>query len=96
MKHSYQTLIMAYIRRARLKPIKRPVKIIYRFYEANKRRDKDNIAGIAHKFIQDALTDSGILVDDGWEYVESFSDEFYIDRKYPRIEVTIIEEHETK
>ena len=92
MKHSYQTLISAYIRRSKLKPIKYPVKIIYRFYEANKRRDKDNIAGIAHKFIQDALVNDGILKDDGWDYVIGFSDEFYIDRKSPRIEVTLIEE----
>ena len=91
MKHSYQTLISAYIRRSRLKPIKCPVKIIYRFYEPNKRRDKDNIAGIAHKFIQDALVNDGILKDDGWDYVIGFSDEFYIDRKYPRIEVELCE-----
>ena len=91
MKHSYQTLISAYIRRSRLKPIKYPVKIIYRFYEANKRRDKDNIAGIAHKFIQDALVNDGILEDDGWDYVIGFSDEFYIDKKNPRIEVELWE-----
>ena len=91
MKHSYQTLISAYIRRSRLKPIKYPVKIIYRFYETNKRRDKDNIAGIAHKFIQDALVNDGILKDDGWDYVIGFSDEFYIDRDNPRIEVTLLE-----
>lgn len=83
---------MVYIRRARLKPIKYPVKIVYRFYEANKRRDKDNIAGVAHKFIQDALTESGILKDDGWDYVTGFSDEFYLDRKNPRIEVLLYEE----
>ena len=91
MKHSYQTLISAYIRRSRLKPIKYPVKIVYRFYEPNKRRDKDNIAGIAHKFIQDALVNDGILKDDGWDYVIGFSDEFYIDRNNPRIEVTLLE-----
>lgn len=95
MKHSYQTLIIVFIRRARLKPIKRPVKIVYRFYEANKRRDKDNVSGLTHKFVQDALVESGILKDDGWEFVSSFSDEFYIDKKNPRIEVTLIEECET-
>ena len=73
MKHSYQTLISANIRRLRLKSIKYPVKIIYRFYEVNKRRDKDSIAGVSHKFIQDSLTESGILKDDGWDYVVGFS-----------------------
>lgn len=92
MKHHYQALISAYIKRSRLKPIKYPVKIIYRFYEQNKKRDKDNVSGIAHKFIQDALVDSGILRDDGWDYVVGFADEFYIDRKNPRIEVVLYEE----
>ena len=96
MKHRYQALISAYIRRSRLKPIKYPVKIIYRFYEENKRRDKDNIAGIAHKFIQDALVNDGILKDDGWDYVIGFSDEFYIDKKNPRIEVILCRSTEKK
>lgn len=92
MKHSYQKLISAYIRRSRLKPIKYPVKIIYRFYESNKRRDKDNISGLTHKFVQDTLVESGILKDDGWDYVTGFTDEFYIDKKNTHIEVTLIEE----
>ena len=92
MKHKYQTLISAYIRRSRLKPIKYQVKIIYRFYEPNKRRDKDNISGLTHKFVQYALVESGILKDDGCDYVTWFTDEFYIDKKNPRIEVTMTEE----
>ena len=92
MKHDCQRTVEGYIRRFKLKPIKHPVKILYRFYEPNRRRDKDNIAGVAHKFIQDALVNAGILKDDGWDYVIGFSDEFYIDRKNPRIEVTLIEE----
>ena len=96
MKHRYQALISAYIRRARLKPIKYPVKIIYRFYEENKRRDKDNIAGIAHKFIQDALVNDGILKDDGWDYITGFSDEFYISKDNPRIEVVLCRSTEKK
>ena len=96
MKHRYQALISAYIRRSRLKPIKYPVKIIYRFYEQNKRRDKDNIAGIAHKFIQDALVNDGILKDDGWDYITGFSDEFYISKDNPRIEVVLCRSTEKK
>ena len=92
MKKGCQRAIEADIRRFKLKPIKRPVKILYRFYEPNRRRDKDNIAGVAHKFIQDALVNAGILKDDGWDYVIGFSDEFYLDRKYPRIEVYLHEE----
>ena len=92
MKKSCQRAVEADIRRFKLKPIKHPVKILYRFYEPNRRRDKDNIAGVAHKFIQDALVNAGILKDDGWDYVIGFSDEFYLDRKNPRIEVYLHEE----
>lgn len=92
MKHDCQRAVEGYIRRFKLKPIKYPVTILYRFYEPNRRRDKDNIAGVAHKFIQDALVNAGILKDDGWDYVIGFSDEFYLDRKNPRIEVYLHEE----
>ena len=92
MKHRCQNVIIGYIRRFKLKPIRHPVKIQYRFYEPNKRRDKDNISAIAHKFIQDAIVEAGILRDDGWDYITGFSDEFYIDKLNPRIEVELIEE----
>ena len=91
MKHRCQNAIKAYIRASKLKPIHCPVSIVYRFYEPNKKRDKDNVSGITHKFVQDALVESGILKDDGWDYITGFSDEFYIDRSNPRIEVTLIE-----
>ena len=69
---------------------KTPVQIIYRWYEKNKRRDKDNIA-FAKKFINDALVECGTLQGDGWQYVVGFVDEFYIDKENPRVEVEIRE-----
>ena len=56
------------------------------------RRDKDNIA-FAKKFIQDALVETGVLRNDGWSEIEGFSDDFALDPKNPRVEVTI-EEYE--
>ena len=91
MKHRCQALIAAHIKRSKIKPIKYPIRILYRFYEPNKRRDKDNIAGVAHKFIQDALVQCGIIKDDGWDYVVGFYDEFFIDKEKPRIEVFLYE-----
>jgi len=69
-----------------------PVTLHYCFFEPNRRRDKDNIAGFAHKVIQDALVKCGVLRGDGWDYVEGFTDSFAVDRADPRIEITI-EEH---
>ena len=69
----------------------RPVRLNYTFYEPNKKRDKDNISGFAHKVIQDSLVKSRILKNDGWNYIDGFTDDFAIDPKNPRIEVIIKE-----
>lgn len=92
MKQQYQMVISNAIR-TQLKrlEIKNPVRIEYRFYEPNRKRDLDNIAGVAHKFIQDALVKCKVLENDGWNNITGFSDHFYIDRQNPRIDVTIIE-----
>lgn len=92
MKQENQMLICNAIR-LKLKRLKiqRPVHISYRFYEPNRRRDLDNIAGVAHKFIQDSLVRCGVLENDGWEHITGFSDAFFVDRHNPRIEVTIRE-----
>lgn len=89
LKRQYQEIIISYINLSRLKPITSAVHITYRFYEKNRKRDKDNIAAIAHKFIQDSLVITGILKNDGWANIVGFSDEFYIDTKNPRIEVIL-------
>lgn len=92
MKQENQMLICNAIRLQlkRLK-IRQPVHISYKFYEPNRRRDLDNIAGVAHKFIQDSLVRCGVLADDGWAQITGFSDAFFVDRHNPRIEVTIRE-----
>lgn len=95
MKKDMQLRIEACIRAARLKPAHTPVKLHYTFYEPNRRRDKDNIAATAHKFIQDALVQCGVLHDDGWADIEDFDDSFFVNKDNPRIEV-IISESELK
>lgn len=61
--------------------------IHYAFYEPNMRRDLDNISGFAHKVIQDALVACGVLKDDGWQEIAGMADQFFVDKKNPRIEV---------
>ena len=68
--------------------ISEPVHIVYHWYEPNKRRDKDNIA-FAKKFVQDALVKAGVISNDGWGEIVSFSDEFRVDKSNPRVEVVI-------
>ncbi len=69
--------------------IRRPVRMKYRWYEANKRRDLDNVSSFGRKVIQDALVETKVLENDGWKNIVGFSDEFYVDAKHPRIEVEI-------
>ena len=93
MKQNAQELIFFHIpRELRNMQIEGRVWLKYEFYEPDKRRDLDNVAGFAHKVIQDTLVKSGILKNDGWENISGFSDEFYLDRDNPRIAVTIIED----
>jgi Holliday junction resolvase RusA-like endonuclease len=91
MKKTWQKYIMTYIQRARIRRVKNPVVLVYEHFVPDRRRDRDNIASITHKFTQDALVMAGIIEDDGWEYVVNSFDTWHIDRKHPRIEVTIEE-----
>ncbi len=69
--------------------IKHPVRMHYTWYEPNRRRDLDNVSSYGRKIIQDALVEVGVLKDDGWKQVTGFTDEFFVDKKNPRIEVEI-------
>lgn len=70
--------------------IRNPVIIHYEWYEPNRKRDLDNIAGFGHKVIQDALVECGVLENDGWKEVIGFTDTFYVART-PKIVVELEE-----
>lgn len=72
-----------------------PVRMHYRWYEPNKKRDKDNISSYGRKIIQDALVVGGYLENDGWKQIVGFDDAFFVDKQNPRIEVDIEEREET-
>lgn len=77
--------------------ITKPVTIHYKWVEKDRRRDKDNIS-FAKKFVQDALVKKGVLKNDGWKEIVNSYDEFEVDPKNPRVEITIKEQtwHLTK
>lgn len=72
--------------------IKKPVIMVYTWYEPNRKRDLDNISSYGRKVIQDALVHCGVIHNDGWKEILGFADRFYVDRKEPRIEVVILED----
>ena len=90
MKRESQDFVAWWIRQeTKGYTVKGPVKMVYRWYEPNRKRDLDNISSYGRKVIQDALVQCKILPDDGWENITGFIDEFYVDKKYPRIEVEL-------
>lgn len=71
---------------------KQPVRIHYVFFEPDRRRDKSNVAAFAVKVIEDALVRLQIIRDDGWKYIENYTQSFKIDKEHPHIEVYITDE----
>lgn len=60
----------------RLQPMKSPVKMTYNWTAKNRKKDKSNIVGFARKVIEDGLVNAGVLSNDGWNDIDSFSDTF--------------------
>lgn len=90
MKRDDQNAVEWYIRsQLRGVHIKAPVRMRYTWYEANRRRDLDNVSSYGRKVIQDALVECQVIKDDSWKQVIGFSDDFKVDKKQPRIEVEI-------
>jgi len=57
-------------------------------WPTKRRRDQDNaIASL--KSAYDGIVDSGLICDDDYNHMQRLSPEFSIDRKYPRVELTI-------
>lgn len=79
------------IRDGKLGQIKTPCRMAYTWYEANRRRDMDNVSAYGRKVIQDALVKAGTLPGDGWAHIAGFTDEFRVDRDDPRIEIEFME-----
>ena len=89
MKKTTQNLIgYCILQQLKQVHITQPVQIAFTWYEANKKRDKDNVA-FAKKFILDALVEHKVLQNDGWRNIDSFSDSFKVDTARPRVEVEI-------
>lgn len=98
MKRRNQEVVSRAIKEASLKPMYGRVSVTITWVEGLRPdrerfrpRDRDNIA-FAKKFVMDALVEAGILKDDSWNRVISYTDEFRINRNNPRIIVTLEEE----
>ena len=92
LKRKNTDMVKAAIYRARLNAhkCKEPITINIYWYEKDRRRDKDNIAS-AKKYILDALVETKLIKNDGWDNISNFSDYFCVDKSNPRIEIEILE-----
>lgn len=92
LKHESQDKIIAQIRRdLRGLRIEQPIRLHYRFYEPNMKRDLDNIMSFTMKVTQDSLVLAKVIENDGWNQINGISAEFFVDSVNPRIEVYLIE-----
>lgn len=66
-----------------------PVSLLFRWYSKDNRKDIDNVA-FAKKFILDGLVLARVLENDSRKFVNGFTDEFFIDKSNPRVEIEII------
>jgi len=68
-----------------------PIAIHYMVYAKDKRRDRGNVFAAIDKCFCDALQTMKILPNDAWDWVVKLSFDSAIDRKNPRVEITITE-----
>lgn len=76
------------ITRCRLKPMVGPVAIHFTWVEPNAKRDPDNFRS-GSKFILDALVSAEVLPGDGQQHILKLSDDWFIDKLNPRVDVLI-------
>lgn len=88
LKKAWSGDIRHWIKLAKLKPMTR-VHIHFLWQEKDRRKDPDNIAGIGKKFILDALVESGILTDDGWDEIAGWTDVWRVQKDNVGVLVTL-------
>lgn len=69
-------------------PITTPVHFEYEFGEPTKRRDPSNVVSGAMKVLEDALQEAGLLPNDNWEWVLSFTATWKVSKE-PYVKVTV-------
>lgn len=89
LKRKAQKMVTDAIMDEGIRPMETPITVDCIWCEPNTRRDKDNIrSGV--KYILDGLVKAGIIPDDGWKHVKDITDFYEVDKKNPRVLVTLI------
>ena len=67
-----------------------PIRLNIAWYEENKKRDPDNVF-FGVKYILDGMVEFGTIQNDNQKYVKGITNELFVDKDNPRIEVEIEE-----
>lgn len=78
LKAEWTDAVIALANSSKLPPLKRSVVFRFTWVEKDRRRDPDNVAAGGRKLILDGLVAAGVLRGDGWRYVQSWTDHFYV------------------
>lgn len=85
-----ETARVAWAAKAQLPKFTKTIRLTITYREKARNRDKDNIA-FAKKFILDGLKDAGCIPNDGWAWIDGWSESFIVDKDDPGITVIINE-----
>jgi len=91
LKRQWGTHVWACARNAGLHrtPFVGPVRMAFKWVERDRRRDPDNLCAGGRKIVNDSLVKAGVLANDGWRHIHSWSDTWRVDPKNPGVRVTI-------
>lgn len=91
-KKKWHDLVWKEVHHQGITPIKTRIKMTYVFFFPTRaRHDPDNYACVA-KFINDALVDNGVLIDDSFQFISEFKVVQGGNSKPGRIEIIMEEE----
>jgi Holliday junction resolvase RusA-like endonuclease len=90
VKKKWTNIVAWACKEQELEEAEEPIDIKFVWYEKNRRRDPDNFA-FAKKFVLDGLEKAGVIKNDGWKNIKSFSDQWKVDKNEPKVEVFINE-----
>jgi len=88
LKAQWTEAIVLLARAARIGRVASPVRLRFRWIEATRKRDPDNVAAAGRKLVLDGLVEAGVLAGDGWAHVLGWVDTFEIGPR-PGVEVSI-------
>lgn len=86
MKKEFTELVAKYFTKMPL--VDEPVFVQFIWYEANTKRDFDNVA-FSKKFVLDGMVKSGKLPNDNQKWITGFEDAFQISKDKPGVEVHV-------